>query len=174
MMLETQFPLAIACGKEFAMLYNDGYRPILGASKHPALGRRLADVFPESWEQTIGPLFAQVIRGGERREEQRAQVEMARRNALRQLKLANTLLDFARIEAGRAEAVYEPTDLPQLTADLASAFRAAVENAGLQLIVECPPLPEPIYVDSSSHGCESFASGAYTAKPAAFLHSAGS
>lgn len=79
--------------------------------------------------------------------EQRTQVEMARRNALRQLKLVNTLLDFARIEAGRVEAVYEPTDLCQLTTDLASAFRAAIEKAGLQLLMECAQLPEPIYVD---------------------------
>ncbi|QBD74965.1 PAS domain S-box protein [Ktedonosporobacter rubrisoli] len=80
-------------------------------------------------------------------EEQREQVEMVRRNALRQLKLVNTLLDFARIEAGRAEARYEPTDLAELTMDVASAFRSAVERAGLQLLVDCPKLPEPIWVD---------------------------
>ena len=34
-----------------------------------------------------------------------------------------------------------------LTAQLASVFRSAVERAGLKLIVECPPLPEPVYVD---------------------------
>ena len=33
------------------------------------------------------------------------------RNALRLLKLVNTLLDFSRIEAGRAQAAFEPTDL---------------------------------------------------------------
>lgn len=80
-------------------------------------------------------------------EEQRAQLEMVRRNALRQFKLVNTLLDFARIEAGRVEAAYLPTDLARLTTDLASAFQSAIEKAGLQLIVECSPLPEPIYVD---------------------------
>jgi len=79
--------------------------------------------------------------------EQRTQLEMVRRNELRQLKLVNTLLDFSRIEAGRMEAAYAPTDLAHLTADLASAFRSAIAQAGLQLIVECPPLPEPIYVD---------------------------
>lgn len=63
MMLETQFPMLIAWGNEFLMLYNDGYRPVLGASKHPALGRPLASVFSESWDQTIGPLFAQVLAG---------------------------------------------------------------------------------------------------------------
>jgi len=26
-------------------------------------------------------------------------------------------------------------------------FSSAVENAGLQLIVDCPPLPQPVYVD---------------------------
>src|SRR5207248_9705044 len=74
----------------------------------------------------------------------RAQLEMARRNGLRQLKLVNTLLDFSRIEAGRAEAVYEPTDLASLTADLASTFRSVIESAGLRLIVDCPVLPEPV------------------------------
>jgi hypothetical protein len=35
-------------------------------------------------------------------------------------KLANSLRDFSRIEAGRARAVVEPTDLAQFTADLAN------------------------------------------------------
>ena len=59
-------------------------------------------------------------------------------------KLVNGLLDFSRIEAGRMQARYEPTDLPALTAELASNFRSAIEAAGLKLAVECPPLPEPI------------------------------
>jgi len=72
---------------------------------------------------------------------------VAHRNALRLLKLVNTLLDFSRIEAGRIDAVYEPTDLPALTEDLASVFRSAVEKAGLRLIVDCPPLRESMYID---------------------------
>jgi PAS domain S-box-containing protein len=79
--------------------------------------------------------------------EVRESLEMSHRNALRLLKLVNTLLDFSRIEAGRAQAVYEPVDLSRLTAELASVFRSGVERAGLRLIVDCPPLPEPIYVD---------------------------
>jgi PAS domain S-box-containing protein len=77
----------------------------------------------------------------------REKLQIAQRNAQRLLKLVNTLLDFSRIEAGRIQAVYEPTDLASLTADLASVFRSAIEKAGLQLIVDCPPLPEPVYVD---------------------------
>ncbi len=78
---------------------------------------------------------------------QQERITVAHRNSLRLLKLVNTLLDFSRIEAGRMQAVYEPTDLATLTTDLASVFRSAIEKAGLQLVVDCPPLPEPIYVD---------------------------
>jgi PAS domain S-box-containing protein len=77
-------------------------------------------------------------------------VELAsitQRNCLRLQKLVNTLLDFSRIEAGRTQALYRPTDLAAFTAELASSFRSAVEKAGLQLIVDCPTLREPVYVD---------------------------
>jgi signal transduction histidine kinase len=79
--------------------------------------------------------------------EQREKLQLLHRNALRLLKLVNTLLDFSRIEAGRVEAVYEPVDVAQLTAELAATFRAAVESAGLRLVVDCPPLEELAYVD---------------------------
>ncbi|MGE0546259.1 MAG: ATP-binding protein [Kofleriaceae bacterium] len=75
------------------------------------------------------------------------QLELVRRNALRLYKMVGALLDFSRVEAGRAQALFVPTDLAELTADLASAFRSAAEAAGLRLRVECPPLPEPIFVD---------------------------
>jgi signal transduction histidine kinase len=57
------------------------------------------------------------------------------------------LLDFSRIEAGRIEARYEPTDLAAFTAELASGFRSAVDRAGLRLVIDCAPLPQPVYVD---------------------------
>jgi signal transduction histidine kinase/response regulator of citrate/malate metabolism len=68
-------------------------------------------------------------------------------NALRLQKLVNTLLEFSRIEAGRAHARFRPTDLASLTIDIASAFRSAIERAGLTFEVDCPPLPEAVYVD---------------------------
>lgn len=77
----------------------------------------------------------------------RQQLQIAHRNSLRLLKLVNMLLDFSRIEMGRMKATYEPTDLAAFTTDLASVFRTAIEQAGLQLIVDCPALPEPVYVD---------------------------
>ncbi len=78
---------------------------------------------------------------------QRERQELVHRNALRLLKLVNTLLDFSRIEAGRMQATYVPTDLARLTADLASVFRSAVEKGGLRLTVDCAPLPEAVWVD---------------------------
>ncbi len=77
----------------------------------------------------------------------RDQLELIHRNSLRLLKLVNALLDFARLQAGRIEASFEPLDLSQLTTDLASGFRSAIERAGLRLEVDCPPLAEPVYVD---------------------------
>lgn len=78
---------------------------------------------------------------------QRQRLEVVQRNGLRLLKLVNTLLDFSRIESDRISAVYEPTDLATFTAELASVFRSAIEKASLRLVVDCPPLAEPIYVD---------------------------
>jgi PAS domain S-box-containing protein len=95
----------------------------------------------------VGPLEEALAAGDGLPPEHRERVETAHRNALRLLRLVNTLLDFSRIEAGRIDASYEPTDLAALTVDLASAFRSAIEKAGLALIVDCPPLPEPVYVD---------------------------
>lgn len=78
---------------------------------------------------------------------QHEQISVVRRNALRLLKLVNTLLDFSRIEAGRVQAVYEPVDLAAFTAELASVFRSLLERSGLTYTVDCPPLPEPVFVD---------------------------
>ncbi|HEY8879041.1 MAG TPA: ATP-binding protein [Roseateles sp.] len=77
----------------------------------------------------------------------RTWLRMAERNALRLSKLVNALLEFSRIEAGRATSVFRPTDLASLTGELASSFRSAMESAGLAFRVACPPLPAPVYVD---------------------------
>ena len=69
------------------------------------------------------------------------------RNGLRLLKLVNTLLDFSRIEAGRVQASYQPTDLATFTTEIASAFDSAMQNAGLRFSVECLPIADPVYVD---------------------------
>jgi len=77
----------------------------------------------------------------------KAEVEMIYRNGVRLLRLVNSLLNFSRIEAGREQGSYTPTDLTTLTQDLASSFRSAVEMANLQFVVDCHRLSEPVYVD---------------------------
>ena len=75
------------------------------------------------------------------------QLELVNRNGSRLLRLVNTLLDFSRIEAGRMQAIYLPTDLAAFTVELASVFRSATERAGLLLKLDCPKLAEPVFVD---------------------------
>jgi signal transduction histidine kinase len=63
LVLDNAFGMYIAWGQDFTQIYNDGYRPILGSSKHPsALGAGTLETFKEIWP-TIGPLFAQVMAG---------------------------------------------------------------------------------------------------------------
>ncbi|MDQ2901425.1 MAG: ATP-binding protein, partial [Acidobacteriota bacterium] len=69
------------------------------------------------------------------------------RNGLRLQKLVNTLLDFSRIEAGRAKAMREPTDLAAFTIGLASNFRSAFEKAAIRFSVVCDSLDRPARVD---------------------------
>ncbi|MFC1408521.1 SpoIIE family protein phosphatase [Streptacidiphilus sp. N1-12] len=95
----------------------------------------------------MGPVQELRARLGDTDEVAREELEVIHRNGLRLSKLVNTLLDFSRIEAGRMQARYEPVDLAETTAELASVFRSAVARAGLSLVVECPPLEEPVYLD---------------------------
>ena len=62
--LTSRFPMLVCWGPDLVMIYNDGYRQILGESKHPgAWARPVCDVWPEVWDE-IGPLFEGVVGGG--------------------------------------------------------------------------------------------------------------
>jgi two-component sensor histidine kinase/PAS domain-containing protein len=62
MMLASGFPMAVRWGPDFVMIYNDGYRPILG-DKHPeALGVPFREVWPEVQAQ-LGPLHEAILNG---------------------------------------------------------------------------------------------------------------
>ena len=62
--LLSQFPILIWWGPEYIKLYNDAYRPILGAFKHPvALGQRGQDCWIEIWP-IIGPMLDSVFYEG--------------------------------------------------------------------------------------------------------------
>jgi signal transduction histidine kinase/DNA-binding response OmpR family regulator len=86
----------------------------------------------------LGPLEAVLAKPPESfSPEDRDLLDAAHRNAQRLLRLVNALLDFSRIEAERAEARYQPTDIAALTTELASTFRSACERAGLTLTIDC-------------------------------------
>ncbi len=93
----------------------------------------------------LGPL-EELSRTADERQQRLASA--ARRNALRLLKLVNTLLEFSRLEAGRNDAAFVATDLAALTRDVASSFRSAIESAGLSFAVDTD-IDEPVFVDSS-------------------------
>jgi PAS domain S-box-containing protein len=62
LMLASGFPMAVRWGADFVMLYNDGYRPILG-DKHPwALGLPFREVWPEVQTQ-LKPLHEAILGG---------------------------------------------------------------------------------------------------------------
>lgn len=62
-MLDNPFGMYIAWGHDYIQLYNDGYRPILGSTKHPqALGISTKETFAEIWH-IIGDMFDDVMKG---------------------------------------------------------------------------------------------------------------
>src|SRR2546427_3595369 len=68
--LGSRFPITIWWGEDFRLIYNDGYIPFLGTSKHPqALGQAGAHCWSEIWSD-IGPMLEGVMRTGEARSEE--------------------------------------------------------------------------------------------------------
>ncbi|WP_296620001.1 PAS domain-containing sensor histidine kinase [Marivirga sp.] len=62
-MLDNPFGMYIAWGNDYTQLYNDGYRPILGSTKHPqALGISTRETFSEVWH-IIESMFDGVMKG---------------------------------------------------------------------------------------------------------------
>ena len=60
--LSSGFPMALRWGPQFVLIYNDGYKPILG-TKHPwGLGLPAREVWAEVWDQ-IEPTHLAVVSG---------------------------------------------------------------------------------------------------------------
>jgi signal transduction histidine kinase/serine phosphatase RsbU (regulator of sigma subunit)/DNA-binding NarL/FixJ family response regulator len=66
-------------------------------------------------------------------------LSIAGRNARRLQRLVDSLLDFSRIEAGRANARLVCTDVGALTSHIASSFNELCHRAGLDLQLDCGP-----------------------------------
>ena len=94
---------------------------------------------------------AAVGRSGRRHQQRalegaRAEVAEMQRGMQRLRELAHTLADFSPPGGDEGEPVQEPVTLAAYTTELANLFRDAIENPGLRLIVDCPPLAEPVDV----------------------------
>ncbi|MEU0542086.1 SpoIIE family protein phosphatase [Nocardia sp. NPDC005978] len=95
----------------------------------------------------MGPV-AELRRRGDLGDDALEALELVHRNGLRLNKLVASLLDFSRLEAGRMQARYAPADLATITTDFASVFESAMARAGLEFVVDCTPLDEPVYLDA--------------------------
>jgi serine phosphatase RsbU (regulator of sigma subunit) len=61
----TRFPVMMVWGPDLTLIYNDGYRDMLGTDKHPgALGAPARVIWSEIWDD-VGPLFDRVLTTGE-------------------------------------------------------------------------------------------------------------
>ncbi|ACO48211.1 ATP-binding protein [Deinococcus deserti] len=66
LMLTSKQPMYVGWTHDLIAIYNDAYRPILGADKHPgALGRRTADIFEHDGYPGLKPYFDAVLERGE-------------------------------------------------------------------------------------------------------------
>lgn len=72
---------------------------------------------------------------------------MACRNAQRMKRLVNSMLDFARIEAGAAAASLAPVDLSALTLGIAAMFRSAFGASGVEFAATVPAQPVSALAD---------------------------
>ncbi|MBT1707956.1 response regulator [Fulvivirgaceae bacterium PWU5] len=148
-------------GREVAMLLSDVTARQASERQLHALNERLQEAdraktrffgnvsheFRTPLTLIVGPLRDVIGQGTNLTPEQRQRLTIAERNVVRLQKLVNSLLDFSRVEAGRLDAVYQPTRLAEFTAEIAANFRPLIEQAGLKLVIKTDPLPEPAYVN---------------------------
>jgi signal transduction histidine kinase len=79
--------------------------------------------------------------------ETRAMLGMVRLNAQRLLELINRLLDFSKLEAGRATLALGPVDVNQVIHNLVSAATPLAEQRGIRLEMDCDPKVPPLELD---------------------------
>jgi signal transduction histidine kinase len=75
---------------------------------------------------------------GEMPAEQRQIVEKVTRSAMHLLELINDILDISKIEAGKLEFFFEPTDLVRLVHDTLTSVQLQADSKGLALEVLAP------------------------------------
>lgn len=87
------------------------------------------------------------VLGGELTPTQRHSLNLAQRNVTRIQRLTNALLDFSRIEAGKLEGRFTPTDLSIFVTDIAALFRPAIERMRIEFDIEVQEYDGNVVVD---------------------------
>lgn len=87
----------------------------------------------------LGPLGQALSNGQLTRTDQKG-LDLSYRNAMRLLRLVNSLLDYSRVEAGRMKARYRAIDVSTITRDLASMFDSALATAQMTYTVQIDDL----------------------------------
>jgi signal transduction histidine kinase len=99
-------------------------------------------------------LFAETLELGRVPTEDKARqyYRVINKESQRLTQLINNILDFSRIEAGRKEYRFAPTNLGRIVSDVLEAYRFQIEQQGFELNVEVEPdLPE-VEADSEALG----------------------
>ncbi|MGN6797697.1 MAG: ATP-binding protein [Gaiellaceae bacterium] len=95
----------------------------------------------------LGPLEDAAEQPGPVVEIDHESLALLRRNALRLLRMVNTILDFSRVSSAEALSVFRRVDLEELTREVGDHFRPLMERSGIEFDLDISPLPEPAYVD---------------------------
>ncbi|MEH6438046.1 PAS domain-containing sensor histidine kinase, partial [Massilia sp. DD77] len=126
-MLGSSQPMYVAWGPELRLLFNDGYRTILGARADRAeevLGRPFAGVWGEVWHQ-VGPLIDEVLQGRPSHGEN--QLFVLRRNGYPEAVYASFSATPLRDEGGAVAGVFCVCSARE-TAEANALFRTFFEQ----------------------------------------------
>ncbi len=85
---------------------------------------------------------------GQVNEKQSERLSTAKRNVDRLIRLTNNVLDFARMETGRMEMLFEQTDVNQLMSEVQQLMKPAAEARKLKVLLELPQQVQIIKCDS--------------------------
>ena len=80
-------------------------------------------------------------------DQEKDSVTLVHRNALRLLRLVNTLLDFSRIESGRQQPSFVSTDFVSATTTIAAHFKPVMEKAGLLFTINKSDIQKNVLLD---------------------------
>lgn len=85
---------------------------------------------------------------GEFGEEQRTYLKLMYENSRRLLRMVNDLLDFSKIESGKARVWWREDDLADLVRELLETYLPIIERYELTMTVRIPETPVRVFMDS--------------------------